>query len=153
MKVLVTGATGYIGGRLIPELLRAGHEVRVLVRNEERIRDRKWSREVEVRIGDLRDPATLQGLGEGIDAAYYLVHSMSGGRDFAEMDRDAALAFAAAVSGVEKVIYLGGILPPGASEHLRSRAEVCCGSDYRSPSSAQAPSSARAPHRSRCCAT
>jgi uncharacterized protein YbjT (DUF2867 family) len=124
MRVLVTAATGYIGGRLVPELLRAGHSVRVLVRNAERIRDRPWSDRVEVRVGDVTEPSSLAGIADGMDAAYYLVHSMGAGGDFAALDRTAAEAFASACQGVEKVIYLGGLLPAGASEHLSSRAEV-----------------------------
>jgi uncharacterized protein YbjT (DUF2867 family) len=124
MRVLVTGATGYIGGRLIPALLREGHQVRVLVRDPARIRDRSWSTDVEVVTGDLLDAGSLMGLGDGMDAAFYLVHSMSTQRDFSTSDRQAAQTFADAVQGIGKVVYLGGLLPEGASEHLRSRAEV-----------------------------
>jgi uncharacterized protein YbjT (DUF2867 family) len=124
MNVLVTGATGYIGGRLIPELLLRGHRVRVLVRDESRIQDRDWYGAVEVVVGDVTDVASLAGVATGIDAAYYLVHSMGSGRDFAERDRRAAESFAEAMRGVGRVVYLGGLLPGGASEHLRSRGEV-----------------------------
>jgi uncharacterized protein YbjT (DUF2867 family) len=124
MRVLVTGATGYIGGRLIPELLEAGHQVRVLVRDRARIEDRWWSDRVEVVEGDLLDAQSLAGLDGDTDVAYYLVHSMSGGRDFSGNDRIAVLNFAAVMVGVRHVVYLGGLLPPDASEHLRSRAEV-----------------------------
>lgn len=124
MNVLVTGATGYIGGRLVPELLRHGHRVRVLVREAARVRERSWYRDVEVVVGDLADPASLEGVGADLDAAYYLVHSMGAGPDFAARDRRAAEHFSAAVAGVSRVIYLGGLLPGGASEHLRSRGEV-----------------------------
>jgi uncharacterized protein YbjT (DUF2867 family) len=123
-RVLVTAATGYIGGRLVPALLDAGHSVRVLVRNPERVRDRPWASRVEVVVGDVTVPDTLRGVADGMDAAYYMVHSMGAGHDFAEVDRRAAITFAQAVAGIGKVIYLGGVLPPGASEHLRSRGEV-----------------------------
>jgi uncharacterized protein YbjT (DUF2867 family) len=124
MRVLVTAATGYIGGRLVPELLRAGHTVRVLVRSADRVADRPWSGQVEVVVGDVTAPESLRGLVGGMDAAYYLVHSMGAGGDFAEVDRRAARSFAGACGGIPKVIYLGGLLPRDASEHLRSRAEV-----------------------------
>jgi uncharacterized protein YbjT (DUF2867 family) len=124
MRILVTGATGYVGGRLIPELLRTGHQVRVLVRNAERVLDRPWAEAVEVVEGDLMEARSLEGIGEGVDAAYYLVHAMEAGAGYADRDRRAAEHFAGAVPRVEKVIYLGGLLPRGASEHLRSRAEV-----------------------------
>lgn len=126
MRVLVTGATGYVGGRLVPRLLERGHQVRVLVRDRDRVAGRPWVNEVEVVEGDLLVPETLERLGEGVDAAYYLVHSLSHGADFAELDRRAAEHFVRVMAGVRHVIYLGGLLPTGgeASLHLHSRAEV-----------------------------
>ncbi|KPJ77537.1 MAG: NAD-dependent epimerase [Gemmatimonas sp. SG8_23] len=130
MKVLVTGATGYVGGRLMRRLLaRRDLDLRVLVRDAERARGRGWPEGVEIVEGDLMDVASLRDALEGVDVAYYLVHSMHGGDDFAEADRRAARNFVQAGQGLRQVIYLGGILPepqgdgPG-SEHLESRAEV-----------------------------
>lgn len=126
VKVLVTGATGYIGGRLIPRLLDAGHEVRVFVRNPAKVQGREWVDDVEVFEGDLLEADTLRPALSGVDAAYYLVHSMCAEDDFAERDRRAARTFVEAAEGtVDHVIYLGGILPDlQSSEHLNSRAEV-----------------------------
>ena len=125
MKVLVTGATGYVGGRLIPRLLDKGHEVRVLVRDAARIEGRSWSDQVSVRVGDLKQPESLQGLCEGLDAAYYLVHSMTHEKDFASSDRLCVENFIAQASPLKLCIYLGGLLPDdSASSHLESRAEV-----------------------------
>jgi uncharacterized protein YbjT (DUF2867 family) len=126
MNILVTGATGYIGGRLVPRLLAEGHRVRVLVRDPARIEGRPWASRVEAVAGDLENPASLARACEGMQAAYYLVHSMYGGPDFARRDREAAHNFARAAAGLERVVYLGGLLPRGddVSEHLRSRAEV-----------------------------
>ncbi len=129
MKVLVTGATGYIGGRLVPRLLERGHSVRVLVRDPGRIAGRPWADRVEVAAGDLLDPATLRPALAGVEAAYYLVHSMDSGQDFEERDRTAAGNFVAAAreaGGIRHLLYLGGLQPEGSdvSEHLRSRAEV-----------------------------
>jgi uncharacterized protein YbjT (DUF2867 family)/uncharacterized protein YndB with AHSA1/START domain len=126
MRVIVTGATGYVGGRLVPELLDDGHEVRVLTRGPERVRGRSWGGWVEVHEGDLLEPETLEGAFEDVDVAYYLVHSMHAGSDFAERDRQAARNFVEAAEGVGHVVYLGGIVPEGEtqSEHLASRAEV-----------------------------
>jgi len=126
MRVLVTGATGYIGGRLVPRLLERGYDVRVLVRDPRRIAGRSWAPRVEVAVGDLGDAASLPAALDGITSAYYLVHSMTAGSDFAHRDRGAALNFAAAARGVTHVIYLGGLLPHASrvSEHLLSRAEV-----------------------------
>jgi len=131
MRVLVTGATGYIGGRLIPRLLERGHSVRVLVRDRQRVQGRPCSDAVEEREGDLLDPSSLDGIAQGCDTAYYLVHSMSAGHDFEGRDRQAVSHFIDAVKAspsVTHVIYLGGLLPDGgveaASPHLRSRAEV-----------------------------
>lgn len=128
MKVLVTGATGYIGGRMVTRLLRQGYEIRVLARDKRRIAGRDWSDSVEVWEGDLTKPETIEGLCDGIDAAYYLVHSMSGDADYAVTDLICARNFCyEAGRGLNLCIYLGGLLPPdpeSTSEHLRSRAEV-----------------------------
>ncbi|WP_395292702.1 SDR family oxidoreductase [Kitasatospora hibisci] len=131
LRCLVTGATGYLGGRLVPELLAAGHSVRCLVRDPGRLRDHAWRSRVEAARGDVTRPDTLAGAFAGIDVAYYLVHSLGTGRDFEETDRAAARAFgeAAARAGVRRIVYLGGLLPGGVpphelSPHLRSRAEV-----------------------------
>ncbi|MBK9180404.1 MAG: SDR family oxidoreductase [Acidimicrobiales bacterium] len=127
--VLVTGATGYIGGRLVPALLDAGQRVRCLARTPSKLDDRSWRSEVEVIRGDVADPASLGPALAGVDAAYYLVHSMGSEHDFAERDRQAARAFrdAAAAAGLQQVIYLGGLgdeRDPRLSAHLRSRHEV-----------------------------
>jgi uncharacterized protein YbjT (DUF2867 family) len=128
MNVLVTGATGYIGGRLVPLLLAEGHSVRVLVRDPRRLKARPWADHVDVVQGDVHDSASLQTAVHGMDAAYYLVHSMCTGPDFASRDRLAAKNFVQAGKELKQVVYLGGILPPGGegedSEHLSSRAEV-----------------------------
>ena len=128
MNVLVTGATGYIGGRLVPLLLAEGHSVRVLVRDARRLTSKPWANEVEVVQGDVHDPSALENAVEGMDAAYYLVHSMCTGPDFATRDRRGAETFVEVGRGLRQVIYLGGILPRGGegqdSKHLRSRAEV-----------------------------
>lgn len=132
MRVLLTGATGYIGGRLVPRLLERGHEVRVLVRDARRIAGRPWARRVDVAVADLVSTPyeELEAACDGVDAACYLVHSMGhGGRRFAARDRIAATRFARAARAraVPHVVYLGGLLPRGgvaASEHLGSRAEV-----------------------------
>ena len=126
--VLVTGATGYIGGRLTPKLVQSGHRVRVLVRDADRIRARPWSRHVEVAFGDVLDPQTLPAAMAGVDCAYYLIHSMSGGAGFHDLDLTAARNFATAAkaAGVRRIIYLGGLGDPTTdlSQHLRSRQET-----------------------------
>lgn len=126
MKILVTGATGYVGGRLVPELLKRRKQVRVLVRDRKRIVNRSWTGSVEVVEGDLNHAPTVEKALKGIGAAFYLIHSMRQGKDFQERDRRLARIFAAAANHIEHVIYLGGLLPggKGVSPHLRSRAEV-----------------------------
>src|SRR5690606_1158891 len=125
---LVTGATGYIGGRLVPELLDAGWRVRCLARSPEKLRDHPWRNRAEVVRGDLGDPATLPPALEGVHTAYYLVHSMGAAKDFADADARAARAFAAAAAGagVRRIVYLGGIAPERGrpSPHMASRREV-----------------------------
>jgi uncharacterized protein YbjT (DUF2867 family) len=126
MRCLVTGATGYVGGRLVPRLLAAGHEVRCLTRDPRRLRDVPWAANVSVVAGDVAEDAGLPEALAGVDVAYYLVHSMgSGDDDFAETDRRAARTFGAAArdAGVARIVYLGG-LEGRESEHLRSREEV-----------------------------
>lgn len=132
MRVLVTGATGYIGGRLVPRLLRHGHRVRVFVRDPNRVLALPWAEQVEVATGDLNDASTVRAALEGMDAAYYLVHAMGGRDDFAATDRRWAGNFVEAAQEVApelRTIYLGGLQPSeeGAgrpSKHLTSRAEV-----------------------------
>ena len=125
MKVLLTGATGYIGGRLLPKLLAQGHQVSVLVRDAKRVASKDWASQVEIHEGDLLKPETLQPALRGMDAAYYLVHSMSSTENFAEVDRRAAKCFVELGQHLQHLIYLGGLMPDGeASSHLESRAEV-----------------------------
>jgi uncharacterized protein YbjT (DUF2867 family) len=128
MKILVTGVTGYIGGRLIPPLLMDGHEVRVLVRDPKRFEARSWAKDVEVFEGDIGNVEAVRAAAAGVDAAYYLVHGLCTGEAVPEADRRAALAFAEAARGIRQVIYLGGILPGESSrarrENRHARAEV-----------------------------
>ena len=128
---LVTGATGYVGGRLVPALLEAGYGVRCLVRDPRRLRDQPWAGRVEAVSGDVTRPATLAAAFAGVEVAYYLVHALGRGPGFEHTDRQAAGAFAAAAaaSGCQRIVYLGGLIPPAVapadlSPHLRSRAEV-----------------------------
>ena len=128
---LVTGATGYIGGRLIDRLVSEHREVRALARDRTRVRPRGA---LEAAEGDVVTGTGLEAALDGVETAYYLVHSMApatDGEGFADLDRRAAENFARAASsaGVERVVYLGGLLPPGDAErplsrHLSSRLEV-----------------------------
>ncbi len=125
--VLVTGATGYIGGRLVPRLLERGHTVRCIGREPGRLSGRGWPDVVVVR-GDLADEHDTRRALEGVDVAYYLVHSMAGAAEFRDRDRTMAETFgrAAKAAGVRRIIYLGGLGDPAEirSQHLLSRHEV-----------------------------
>lgn len=128
-RVLVTGATGYVGGRLVPDLVSAGHQVVCLARTPERLAEVPWRGSVEVVEGDVSDHESLEGVFDGVDAAYYLIHSIGSGVGFEARERAAAEAFAAAAeaAGVARIVYLGGLRPVEgevASPHLASRAEV-----------------------------
>jgi uncharacterized protein YbjT (DUF2867 family) len=124
----VTGATGYIGGRLVPELLAAGYRVRAGARRAYQLRDHPWPAEVERVPADVLDRESLDAALAGVDVAYYLVHAIGSGDDFAAVDRRAARTFAAAAraAGVRRIVYLGGLAPDDErlSTHLRSRQEV-----------------------------
>ena len=129
--IALTGATGYVGGRLAPALLERGYRVRCVVRDPRKLDDRAWRRDdrVEVVTSDLSEAAQLADRLRGCDAAYYLVHSMEvAGDDYVERDRRLAGNFAAACAdaGVGRILYLGGLgeLDESLSDHLRSRREV-----------------------------
>lgn len=126
MRVLVTGATGYVGSRLVPELLEHGHQVFAAVRRQGAVDDYPWREDVTPRLFDIEDPGLIRSGVEDMQAVVYLVHSMDGG-DFMEKDRNAAVRVAAACedAGVERVVYLSGLIPEGdLSDHLASRLQV-----------------------------
>lgn len=129
--IAVTGATGYVGGRLAPRLLDRGYRLRCLVRDPRKLDDRPWRSNdaVEVVQSDLSEPEQLAEQLAGCRLAYYLVHSMeAAGDDYAQRDLQLAGHFAAAAkaAGVERIVYLGGLgeSDSGLSEHLESRREV-----------------------------
>ena len=125
--VLLTGGTGYIGGRLLPLLERRGLRLRCLARRPENLRPRAAGT-TELVAGDVLAPESLPAALAGVDTAYYLIHSLGTARDFEHDDRQAAANFAAAAkqSRVRRIIYLGGLGNPkhGLSDHLRSRQET-----------------------------
>jgi uncharacterized protein YbjT (DUF2867 family) len=127
-RALVSGASGYVGGRLIPELVEAGWIVRAMVRSPSRLRDAPWIDDVEIIGGDVTNAESLTAAFDGVDVAYYLVHSIGSSGVFEDIDRLAATTFAAAcaAAGVRRIVYLGGLTPKGEelSPHLRSREEV-----------------------------
>ncbi|MEM6456576.1 MAG: SDR family oxidoreductase [Acidobacteriota bacterium] len=130
-RVLLTGASGYVGGRLVARLLERGHTVRCLARSPRKLEDRPWFGDPKIEIveGDAADEARVTEALAGCDAAYYLIHSMiRAGGDYAARDRRLAETFARAAqrAGTPRIIYLGGLGETGAglSEHLHSRREV-----------------------------
>jgi uncharacterized protein YbjT (DUF2867 family)/uncharacterized protein YndB with AHSA1/START domain len=130
--ILVTGATGYVGGRLIPRLLESGYRIRAMGRSETKLKSRPWGNHpmVEIAKGDALDLESLKKATAGCRAAYYLVHSMNPQqKNFEKADRKAAenMVASAAEAGLERIIYLGGLGDPDnpqMSKHLRSRFEV-----------------------------
>ena len=128
MKIAVTGATGYIGGRLVPRLIAEGHEVVCLARNPAKLAGRSWTEQVKAVTADVLQPDTLEEALRGCDVAFYLIHSMGGAGSFRDVDKTAATNFARAsgAAGVGRIIYLGGLGDEDdrLSHHLSSRHEV-----------------------------
>ncbi len=128
MRIAVTGATGYIGGRLVPRLIAEGHEVVCLARNPAKLAGRSWTAQVEAVTADVLHPDTLEDALRGCDVAFYLIHSMGSAGSFRDVDKVAATNFARAAedAGVGRIIYLGGLGDEDdlLSPHLSSRHEV-----------------------------
>ncbi|MHA7239232.1 SDR family oxidoreductase [Arthrobacter sp. TMS1-12-1] len=126
--ILVTGATGYIGGRLVTKLVAEGRRVRVVVRSPQKLKDVPWAGSVEIVEGDLQDREVMRRVTRGVDMLYYLVHSMGSGRNFDRREADIAaiVSEAATAAGVRRIVYLGGLHPEGVelSTHMRSRTQV-----------------------------
>ncbi|MEJ1155005.1 SDR family oxidoreductase [Microbacterium marmarense] len=127
-RALVLGATGYIGGRLVPRLLAAGYRVRVLARDANRAASFSWGNEVEIVEGSAEETEAMREAASDVDVLFYLVHSMAAGSGFEDADLTAArtVARAAADASVSRIVYLGGLHPAGVdlSPHLRSRVAV-----------------------------
>ncbi len=128
VRCLVTGATGYIGGRVVPRLLDEGHRVRALARDPLKLADVPWREQAEVARGDLGDVDSLIAAFDGMDVVYYLVHSMGTSKDFAAEETRAVRNFVTAArrTGVRRVVYLSGLHPESSklSPHLESRKAV-----------------------------
>ena len=126
--ILVTGATGYVGGRLIPRLLEAGYNVRVLVRDPARLQGRSWLKKVEIAVGDALRPESLTAALKDVSIAYYFIHGKQGARTDAERDLQMARNFAkgAEEASLERIIYLGELVDPPSnlSPYLRARHET-----------------------------
>ena len=127
-RILVSGATGYVGGRLVPRLLASGYPVRCLVRDAKRLQGYPWLNKVEVVEGDALDPASLSNAMQSMEVAYYLIHGMQGGKVMPIADYQAARNFTqiAEQENLERIIYLGELVDPtgNLSPYLRSRHET-----------------------------
>ncbi len=129
-RCLVTGATGYVGGRLVPELLARGYRVRVLARSPQKLRDVPWIDQVEVAVGDASDPDAVASALAGVDVAYYLMHAIQEGTALETAEQRVVRVFAGAAraAGLARIVYLGGLAPAvpadEMSPHMRSRAAV-----------------------------
>ena len=112
-RALVTGATGYVGGRLVPGLISAGWNVTVLARRPDKLREAPWADSVRIVEGDARSSADIAVALEGVDVAYYLLHSLHQGKGLEDAEERTAEAFAAAAgsSSLQRIIYLGGLAP------------------------------------------
>ncbi|MFM8365918.1 MAG: SDR family oxidoreductase [Candidatus Nanopelagicaceae bacterium] len=126
-RILVTGATGYVGGRLVRNLLEQGYQVRVFVRDEKKVAQYSWANSVEISVGNVSDYQAIRTALEGIDVAFYLLHSINSATQFDQIEREMAETFgvAAADSNIKQIVYLGGIAnDKKTSRHLQSRTET-----------------------------
>ena len=139
MKVAVIGATGYVGGRLVPELLAAGHDVRCLVRNPDRLAGVDWRSDVDVMTADVLDQSTLEEALVDIEAVYYLVHAMGHAGDFEQTDRVGAenTRVAAERAGVEPNVAGTGARGPSARSSSVGRRRTSSGRSQRTSTTAQ----------------
>ena len=126
-RVLVTGATGYVGGRLVRNLIKQGYEVKVFVRDRKKVAQYSWANSVEIVVGNVTDyPATFQAL-TGVDVAFYLLHSINSSTKFDQIEKEMAATFgkAAADAKINQIVYLGGIANDSkTSRHLKSRTDT-----------------------------